>query len=205
MNLDFLDRKDFWAGLSLIAVGGLAIFIARSYPFGTSLRMGPGYFPVVLGAMLVMFGVYIGAKSLRADAEKLTGPWLPRLLAAMLMLLFVCGVALHNRTYFYLAAAVAAAGAGYAYYKRRRGEPIEASTSTRALIVVPLALVLFGLLIDRAGFIPAMMALILGSAVASTQFKLIEQALFAVFLTALCVAVFLWALGLPYELITGIW
>ena len=64
---------------------------------------------------------------------------------------------------------------------------------------------LFGLLIDRAGFIPAMLALIIGSAAASTQFKLVEVLLFAVFLTAMCVIVFVWALGLPYELITGIW
>jgi phosphate/sulfate permease len=65
--------------------------------------------------------------------------------------------------------------------------------------------VLFGLLIDRAGFIPAMLALIIGSSTASTQFKLTEVLLFAVLLTALCVVVFVWLLGLPYELITGIW
>ena len=39
MNLEFLDRKDFWAGLMLIAIGAVAIFIARDYTFGTSLRM----------------------------------------------------------------------------------------------------------------------------------------------------------------------
>ena len=49
MNLEFLERKDFWSGLMLIVIGGGAIFIARNYPFGSSLRMGPGYFPIVLG------------------------------------------------------------------------------------------------------------------------------------------------------------
>jgi hypothetical protein len=77
--------------------------------------------------------------------------------------------------------------------------------SLRALIILPLSLVLFGLLIDRAGFIPAMLALIIGSSTASSQFKLVEVLVFAVFLTAMCVVVFIWALGLPYELITGIW
>ena len=152
MNLEFLERKDFWSGLMLIAIGGGALFIARNYQFGSSLRMGPGYFPTVLGALLVMFGVYFVVQGLRSGAEKLEGSW-----------------------------------------------------SLRALIVLPLSLVLFGLLIDRAGFIPAMLALIFGSAAASTQFKLIEVLLFSVFLTAMCVIVFVWALGLPYELITGIW
>ena len=152
MNLEFLERKDFWSGVMLIVVGGGTIIIARNYQFGSSLRMGPGYFPTVLGAMLVMFGVYFIIQGLRTGAEKLEGSW-----------------------------------------------------SLRALIILPLALVLFGLLIDRAGFIPALLALIIGSAAASRQSKPIEVVLFAVFLTAMCVIVFVWALGLPYELITGIW
>ncbi len=152
MNLEFLERKDFWSGVMLIAIGGGALFIARNYQFGSSLRMGPGYFPVILSAALVMFGVYFASQGLRNRGEKLEGSW-----------------------------------------------------SLRALIVLPLSLVVFGLLIDRAGFIPAMLALIIGSAAGSTQFKLTEVLLFSVFMTAMCVVVFVWALGLPYELITGIW
>ncbi len=152
MNLEFLERKDFWSGVMLIVIGGGSLIIARNYQFGSSLRMGPGYFPSVLGAALVMFGVYFAIQGLRRGAEKLEGSW-----------------------------------------------------SLRALIVLPLSLVLFGLLIDRAGFIPALLALIIGSAAASTQFKLVEVLLFSVFLTAMCAIVFVWALGLPYELIAGIW
>ena len=152
MNLEFLERKDFWSGISLIVIGGGAVFIARNYQFGSSLRMGPGYFPTILGGALVMFGVYFIVQGLRAGAEKLEG-----------------------------------------------------SLSLRALIILPLSLVLFGLLIDRAGFIPAMLALIIVSATASSQFRLLEVLVFAAFMTAMCVIVFIWALGLPYELITGIW
>jgi putative tricarboxylic transport membrane protein len=152
MELAFLERKDFWSGLMLIAIGGGAVFIARNYQFGSSLRMGPGYFPTVLGTMLILFGVFFVGKGLRSGAEKLEGSWSPR-----------------------------------------------------ALIILPLAIVLFGLLIDRAGFIPAMLVLIVASAAASAQFKLSEVLLFAVALTTLCVVVFVWLLGLPYELITGIW
>jgi hypothetical protein len=152
MNLEFLERKDFWSGFMLIAIGGAALFIARNYQFGTSLRMGPGYFPTVLGGLLVMFGVYFVIQGLRSGAEKLDASW-----------------------------------------------------SLRALIILPLSLVVFGLLIDRAGFIPALLSLIVLSAAASRQFKLVEVLLFSVLLTAMCVIVFVWALGLPYELIAGIW
>ena len=149
MKPSILDSKDFWAGLSLIAVGAAAIILARNYAFGTALRMGPGYFPSVLGGLLILFGLYILANGLRSG-EKIVGSW-----------------------------------------------------SLRALIVLPLALVLFGVLIDRAGFIPAMLVLIFGSALAGTEFRPVEMILFSVFLTALCTVVFVWALGLPYPLIAG--
>src|SRR5689334_19211738 len=97
MNREFLERRDFWSGVMLIVIGGGALFIARNYQFGSSLRMGPGYFPVILSAALVVFGVYFVLQGLRAGAEKLEGSW-----------------------------------------------------SLRALIILPLSLVLFGLLIDRA-------------------------------------------------------
>ena len=49
----------------LIAIGAVAMFIARNYPFGTALRMGPGYFPMVLGGLLILFGLAILASGLR--------------------------------------------------------------------------------------------------------------------------------------------
>jgi len=55
MNIELGTTKDFWAGALLIATGGIAIFIARDYTFGNALRMGPGYFPIVLGAILILF------------------------------------------------------------------------------------------------------------------------------------------------------
>ena len=133
--------------------------------------MGPGYFPTVLGGLLILFGLYVGAMGLRSDAEKLDGPWLPRLLVVVPLMLVLIGITLHSHVAFYLAAAVIVVGAILTVPKVRRGEPLGLSTSSRALIILPLSLVLFGLLIDRAGFIPAMLVLIFGSAAASTQFR----------------------------------
>ena len=48
--------KDFYAGLMYAAIGAGAIIIARDYNMGTSVRMGPGYFPTLLGALLIIVG-----------------------------------------------------------------------------------------------------------------------------------------------------
>ena len=51
------NPRDFWTGIIYIAFGASAVAIARGYGLGTTLRMGPGYFPTVLGALLVGIGI----------------------------------------------------------------------------------------------------------------------------------------------------
>ena len=70
----------------------------------------------------------------------------------------------------------------------------------RALVVLPLSLVMFGLLMEYAGFVPALMVLIVGSAAAGSEFNLKEALLLAMGLTAFAVALFIYGLGLPYPL-----
>ena len=65
--------KDFLAGLLFIAFGVAAIVIGSSYTLGTAARMGPGYFPRILGGLLVVLGLAIALRGLR-----LNGPPLPR-------------------------------------------------------------------------------------------------------------------------------
>jgi len=57
--------KDFWAGALYIAFGVTAIVIALGYPAGTAGRMGPGYFPRALGAILVALGLVLSLRALR--------------------------------------------------------------------------------------------------------------------------------------------
>ena len=40
MKIELRSNKDFWAGIMLIATGAASIFIARGYPFGSTMRMG---------------------------------------------------------------------------------------------------------------------------------------------------------------------
>jgi hypothetical protein len=55
--------KDFWTGLIYLAVGATVIFIARNYSVGTASRMGPGYFPLALSGLLIVFGLVAVVRS----------------------------------------------------------------------------------------------------------------------------------------------
>ena len=57
--------QDFWAGLMFIAFGLFFVAVALLYyQMGSAVRMGPAYFPVVLGGMLAVLGAIVLADSL---------------------------------------------------------------------------------------------------------------------------------------------
>jgi len=147
MKLELRNNKDFWAGLMFFGTGIGAMIVARHYPLGTTLNMGPGYFPMVLGGILIVFGAFIMLRGLRKN-EKMQGPW-----------------------------------------------------SLRALIMLPLSIVAFGVLMKLAGFIPALAALVFLSAASGREFKFKEVLFLTLFLSVLSVAMFIWGLGLPYSVI----
>lgn len=67
--MNIRNQKDFWAGLMFVAFGaGFAGYGAR-YAFGTAERMGPGYFPTVLGLLLVAIGVVVAVGGLVAKGD----------------------------------------------------------------------------------------------------------------------------------------
>jgi len=83
------QSKDFLAGLLFALIGGFAVFVARGYPFGTAMRMGPGYFPTVLGGILILFGAYLIWRGLRRPEPVAGGwGWRPLVLVTLSMLLF---------------------------------------------------------------------------------------------------------------------
>jgi putative tricarboxylic transport membrane protein len=51
------NAKDFWPGIIYIAFGLSAVIIALDYGMGTALKMGPAYFPTVLGSLLILIGI----------------------------------------------------------------------------------------------------------------------------------------------------
>jgi hypothetical protein len=55
--------KDLICGLLLAGFGAAYFWLAHAYGMGTTSRMGPGYFPRALGALLVVLGLAMAARS----------------------------------------------------------------------------------------------------------------------------------------------
>jgi hypothetical protein len=63
------SQKDFYSGLMFMAVGGAFGWGATTYHVGTGARMGPGYFPLMLGILLAILGAVIMFKSTVVETE----------------------------------------------------------------------------------------------------------------------------------------
>jgi hypothetical protein len=60
-----MSIRNLIAAILTILVGALAVIDAFSYPRGTLLRMGPGYFPTVLGIFMIGFGAILLVQAFR--------------------------------------------------------------------------------------------------------------------------------------------
>jgi putative tricarboxylic transport membrane protein len=71
--------KDLLAGALYVVGGGTTFLWAQKYEIGTATRMGPGYFPALLGLALILFGIAATVKGLVSKqpdplAEHKVGP-----------------------------------------------------------------------------------------------------------------------------------
>ena len=139
-------QKDFWAGLMFIAFGILAIVVSHDYPMGTAFRMGPGYFPTYLGAIMIVIGAITTGSAYRTEGESI-GRW-----------------------------------------------------GWRPLLWLSAAFVAFGLLIEGAGFVLALLALIVASSLAGRDTRPLELVVLVAVLITGSVALFIYGLELPYRL-----
>jgi len=90
------SQKDFFSGLLFIGVGIAFAFGATAYKIGVTDNMGPGYFPLMLGILMVILGIAITFKSLTletAGGDKI-GPWALRPTVYILGANFAFGVLL---------------------------------------------------------------------------------------------------------------
>lgn len=53
------NQRDFWSGVLFIITGVVFMILSRQYQFGTAAKMGPGYFPTVLGGMMTVLGLML--------------------------------------------------------------------------------------------------------------------------------------------------
>jgi hypothetical protein len=64
------NLQDFWAGVMFIAFGLFFFVVAQNYEMGTSTRMGPGYFPSILGGLLALLGGILFTLSLKVKGKR---------------------------------------------------------------------------------------------------------------------------------------
>ncbi|MFC7289905.1 tripartite tricarboxylate transporter TctB family protein [Herminiimonas glaciei] len=61
--------KDFWTGVIFIVIGLAAVIIGRDYNMGTAGKMGPAYFPTILGGLLSLIGLAAMVRAFFRDGE----------------------------------------------------------------------------------------------------------------------------------------
>jgi Tripartite tricarboxylate transporter TctB family len=132
--------KDFWSGLMFIAFAAVALIAARDYSLGSTVRMGPGYFPLLLGLVLACIGGLLVVRSLAIDGEPVD-PLQVRPLASI-----VVGVALFGALLERLGLAVVlVAAVVVSALASRESRPVEVAGLTAALAVVSVAVFVYGL------------------------------------------------------------
>ncbi len=64
MKLRIVKRSDFEAGLFFLAAGVGIVLLSSGYQIGTTSRMGPGFFPMMLGSILAAIGAVLVGRGL---------------------------------------------------------------------------------------------------------------------------------------------
>ena len=63
------NAKDLFAGLLFAVIGAAAVVIGRGYPLGSTAQMGPGYFPMLVGGLLILIGLIVAVRAFAARSE----------------------------------------------------------------------------------------------------------------------------------------
>ena len=94
--MNIKSQKDFFAGLAFLLIGVAFAWGATNYTVGEGARMGPGYFPLMLGIVLIVLGGVIGFKALVIETEggDKIGKWIWRPVFFIVLANLVFGVLL---------------------------------------------------------------------------------------------------------------
>ncbi len=70
----FSYNKDYYGGALMIFIGLAAVYAGTRYQLGTLARMGPGFFPTAVGAILAAIGLVIALSARPAVDEPAAQP-----------------------------------------------------------------------------------------------------------------------------------
>jgi hypothetical protein len=83
------NPKDFWSGALFVALGIATIVFGSKYTLGTAARMGPGYFPRILGILLIVLGGILAVRATRTVGPRIPPfRWRPTLIVLGSVVLF---------------------------------------------------------------------------------------------------------------------
>jgi hypothetical protein len=197
--MKIVDGKDFWSGLMFLGFGLAFMIISRNYPMGSALRMGPAYFPTVLGGLMAVLGAIVLLRSFFAKVESPIQQIRVRL--PMLIASLILAVPMYYWSDWFPNAPDWAHWIGGAITLGL----FLASWGPRSLFVILLSVAAFGYLIRPVGMAGATIVLVMGSAYAGHEFKLKEVAILAVGLSIFAVWVFVKGLGLSMNIWPYAW
>jgi hypothetical protein len=63
------NSHDLWSGVMFMGFGLLFVILSRQYQLGTAAKMGPGYFPTVLGGLCLLLGLIITVGAFMPGAQ----------------------------------------------------------------------------------------------------------------------------------------
>ena len=195
------NGKDFWAGLMFIGFGLAFMLLARNYPMGSAVRMGPAYFPTVLGGLLAVLGAMV---FFRAFVSKFAHPLKVFVFRPLLL---VAAIVIGGATYFY-----------FADTQLKDAPMLQMLQAALALLslllfigafgpksmfLILLAVVIFGYALKPLGLVLAIAILIVLSAAGGHDFRNKEIVILTIVLAVFSVYAFVKGLGLPFNLWPG--
>jgi hypothetical protein len=197
-EMQIKNGKDFLAGAMFIALGLAFLLVAqKNYQMGTAVRMGPAYFPSVLGGLLAVLGGIVLVRSFVSQIShplKLF-PFRPKVLVAFLI---VGGIA-----FFGQESIIAMGSSGKVVHQILAAIAVILCfgvVGPNSLVICLLAVVLFGYTLKPLGLVLATVLLIMISAWGGNEFKFKEAVISSIILAAFGSAVFIWGLQLPINI-----
>src|SRR5512133_2275505 len=190
------NGKDFWAGLMFTGFGLGFMLVAFNYPMGSAVRMGPAYFPTVLGGLLAILGAVIFFRSFVSKFEH------PFKVFTFRLPLLVGALVVGGATYFGDSLLKGAPLAEFALTGLALALFIGAF-GPRAMFLILLAVVIFGYALKPLGLVLSTVILIVLSALGGHDFRKQEIVILTVGLVLFGVLVFVKGLGLPFNLWPG--
>ena len=194
MKLKIKAPKDFWAGLMFIGVGLFFVAWALThYQMGSAVRMGPAYFPAVLGGLLAFLGVLVLIEAFAMEGPPLVLPFNIVDFIVAILLFFVLGWIFKsvgvNAEYAILFGSVALIVLSVLFRK-----------GTMPLVLISAACVVYGYLMKPLGLVIATLLLVFISAFGGHEFRWKEVTILFLILIVFSILVFVKGLTLPFPI-----